>query len=106
MMMRLIVCVFAVWAPGESAYALAIADRESNFYAWAANPSGCKGLYQHQQDYWPGRAAVVNHQLFAPWMKWPDSEHEDRLIYDPRLNAIAAAIMVRNCGCWTPWSTA
>jgi hypothetical protein len=98
MMMRLIVCVFAVWAPGESAYALAIADRESSFYPWAANPSGCLGLFQHQVTYWPGRVqAYLWKGWWAPKVKWPVSP------FDPRANAVAAARMVA-AGGWGPWS--
>lgn len=105
MMQRLIVCVFGVFAPGESLTALYIADRESGYYPWAANPSGCEGLFQHQVAYWPGRAATISHKLFAPWLKWPDANDPGRLIYDPRANAIAAAKMVASSG-WGAWSTA
>jgi hypothetical protein len=97
MMMRLIVCTFAVWAPGESAYALAIADRESSFYPWAANPSGCLGLFQHQVAYWSGRVqAYLWKGWWGPNVEWPVSP------YDPRANAIAAARMVHDSG-WGPW---
>jgi hypothetical protein len=99
MMMRLIVCVFAVFAPGQSAYALAIADRESGFYPWAKNPySSASGVFQHLASYWPGRAASLNRGWFGKGA-WPAS------VFDPRANAIAAAIMVRNSG-WGAWSTA
>jgi hypothetical protein len=96
MMQRLIVCVFAVWAPGESAYALAIADRESNFYAWAWNTSSdCRGLFQHMGRYWASRAETY---LFRGWFgKWPVSA------FDPRANAIVTARMVA-AGGWGPWS--
>jgi hypothetical protein len=74
------------------------ADRESNFYPWSANPSGCLGLFQHQVAYWPGRVqAYLWKGWWAPKVKWPVSP------YDPRANAIVAARMVA-AGGWGPWS--
>jgi hypothetical protein len=99
MMMRLIVCVFAVWAPGESAYALAIADRESSFYPFAWNESSdCRGLFQMMGRYWNSRVdAYLWRGWWAPKAKWPVSA------FDPRANAITAARMVA-AGGWGPWS--
>jgi hypothetical protein len=97
MMQRLIVCVFAVFAPGQSAYALAIADRESSFYPYAKNPaSSASGLFQHLATYWPSRSTLLNRGWFGKGA-WPAS------VFDPRANAIVTAIMVRNGG-WGPWS--
>lgn len=97
MIQRLIVCVFGVFAPGESVTALIIADRESSFYPWAANSSGALGLFQHMVGYWPGRAETYLFRgWFAPWM-WPISP------FDPRANAIVTARMVAESG-WGPWS--
>jgi hypothetical protein len=100
MMMRLVVCVFAVFAPGQSAYALAIADRESGFYEWAYNPSsGASGLFQHLASMWPGRAASY---LYRGWFgkgAWPPGP------MDPRANAIVSARMVADPDIgWAPWS--
>lgn len=59
-----IACAVDRWAvPLETA--MAIADRESGFYAKARNPSsGACGIYQHLPRYWPGR--VSNHNFGAP----------------------------------------
>ncbi len=97
MMQRLIGCVFTEFAPGNSGIALYVADRESSFYPWAANPSGCEGLFQHQIRYWPGRAAAYLKRGWFGKGSWPAS------VYDPRANAIAAAKMVAASG-WGPWS--
>jgi hypothetical protein len=100
MMMRLIVCVFAVFAPGQSAYALAIADRESSFYIWAKNPSSsASGLFQHLATYWPSRSTLLNRGWFGKGA-WPAS------VFDPRANAIVTALMVGSEGNWGPWATA
>jgi len=96
MMQRLIVCVFAVLAPGQSAYALAIADRESSFWPWAYNPSGASGLFQHIASYWPARSTLLNRGWFGKGA-WPAS------VFDPRANAMVTAIMVRDGG-WGPWT--
>lgn len=95
MMRRLVTCVFAEYAPGNSVTALAIADRESGFYPWAKNPySSASGLFQHLGSYWPGRAsAYLERWMFAGW---PVS------VFDPRANAIAAAKMVAASG-WGAW---
>jgi hypothetical protein len=99
MMMRLIVCVFAVFAPGQSAYALAIADRESSFYPWAKNPySSASGIMQHLATYWPGRAAAYLHRGWFGKGAWPAS------VWDPRAQAIVTARMVGPEGDWSPWS--
>lgn len=98
MMQRLIVCVFAIWAPGQSTYALVIADRESGFSPYAYNPSGASGLFQHMIGYWPARAAAIPKKLFAPGAQ-PLSP------FDPRANAIATAMAVAANG-WGAWTTA
>jgi hypothetical protein len=92
MMRRLIACVFAEYAPGNSVTALMVADRESGFYPWALNSSsGCAGLFQHIT--WSGRASqFLDRWMFKPW---PTA-------FDPRANAIVAAKMVAGGG-WGPW---
>jgi hypothetical protein len=97
MMQRLIVCIFGVYAPGESIMALYVADRESSLYPWAKNPSSsASGLFQHLATYWSGRAAAyLKPWQFAPWY--------DPSVFDPRANAICAAKMVAQSG-WGPWS--
>jgi hypothetical protein len=98
MMQRLIVCVFGVWAPGNSVKALYVMDRESSDYPWSVNSSsGCSGLFQMMLSYWPGRAKTY---LWRGWFgpnAWPAS------VFDPRANAIVAARMVA-AGGWGPWS--
>jgi len=93
---RLISCVFALLAPGQSVTALIVADRESHYRPWAYNPSGASGLFQHIASYWPGRAAALNRGWFGKGT-WPLSP------FDPRANAMVTAIMTRN-GDWSPWS--
>ncbi|MGH2595808.1 MAG: hypothetical protein ACRDH7_07570 [Actinomycetota bacterium] len=98
---RLIVCVFAKFAPGESGVALVVADRESGLYPWAQNPSSlCSGLFQHILSAWPSRAeSYLKRWMFGPGVSWPPPWS------DPRANTIVAAKMVAdpNIG-WTPWS--
>lgn len=102
---RLIVCVFARWAPGQSGVALYVADRESSFYPWAQNVSSlCSGLFQHILSAWPARAhSYLQRSMWARSTLWPDAAHPERLVFDPRANAIAAARMVAASG-WGPWS--
>lgn len=104
MMTRLVVCVFDRYAPGNSTYAISIARRESGLYPWAQNVSSlCSGLFQHILSAWPARASsYLPHSNWAPGVLWPDSHHEDRLVFDPRANAMAAAKMVAGGG-WGPW---
>ena len=96
---RLIACVFALLAPGQSVTALIVADRESHYRPWAFNPSsGASGLFQHIASYWPGRAAALGHH--RGWFgkgSWPLSP------FNARANAMVTAIMTRN-GDWSPWS--
>lgn len=100
MMKRLIVCVFGVWAPGQSVTALYVANRESHYYPWAQNPSSlCSGMFQHNLSAWPGRAHLF---LWRGWFgRWPVSWA------DPRANAIVAARMVNGDfdypPGWAPW---
>jgi hypothetical protein len=99
MMQRLIVCVFARFAPGQSGTALYVSDRESSFYPWARSPGGHLGLFQHAEPYWADRSrAYCWRGWWAPWVALPVSA------YDPRCNATAAAKMVA-AGGWGPWST-
>lgn len=101
---RLVACVFDRFAPGQTSHALYIASRESGLYPWAQNTSSlCSGLFQHILSAWPSRAAsYLPRSAWAPGVLWPDSEHNTRLVFDPRANAIAAAKMVAGGG-WGPW---
>ncbi len=97
MMKRLIVCEFGINAPGQSIYALYVADRESNFYPWAQNPSSlCSGIFQHQLSAWPFRAEVYLKRW--EYSRWPVAWS------DPRANIEVAAKMVGPQGNWGPWS--
>lgn len=74
--------------------ALAVAYRESKFYAHARNPSsGTCGIYQHQPHLWPGR-----YRAFSPpfWGRMPSS------CYSGRANIIVSLSMVNRAG-WGPW---
>lgn len=96
-MERLVTCVFDRYAPGNASHALYVADRESNFYPWAQNPSSlCSGLFQHILSAWPGRAATYLQQWMFARYAWPAAWS------DPRANAIVAAKMVA-AGGWGPW---
>lgn len=98
-MRRLIACVFTRFAPMQLGVALYVADRESSYYPWAHNPSGCEGIYQHMSRYWAERARTYLWRgWFAPW-SWPVS------VYDPRASVIVTARMVA-AGGWGPWVTA
>lgn len=97
MVERLVICEFAINAPGQSAYALAIADRESSFYPWSLNgSSGCAGVFQMMQSYWPGRA-----ETYLPRWEYADPSPS---VFDPRANIEVAAKMVGPEGNWGPWS--
>jgi len=99
MTQRLITCIFALLAPGQSVTALMVADRESNFYEWAFNASsGASGLFQHLASYWPGRAAAYLKRGWFGKGTWPLGP------FDPRANAIVTAMMVGPEGDWSPWS--
>jgi hypothetical protein len=100
MMQRLIACVFARLAPGQSVTALMIADRESSFWPWAQNPGSlkCSGLFQHILEAWPGRRAAY------VWKGWFGRGVRPVSVFDPRANAIATAEMVGPEGDWSDWS--
>jgi hypothetical protein len=99
-MRRLTACVFGQIAPTEVDTALYVVGRESGFFSHAYNASGCAGLMQHMLRYWPGRVASVDKPWFRRWFNrgWGD-------VYDPMMNLLVGAIMVRNDG-WGAWSTA
>jgi hypothetical protein len=92
---RLVTCVFDKYAPGNTATALYVMNRESGGYPWALNSSsGCAGLFQHIT--WTGRASSYLHRWqFGPNAWLPTA-------FDPRANALVAAAMVRDGG-WGPW---
>lgn len=101
MMVRLIVCVFDRWAPGNAATALYVAHREAGVHLlpWAYNAtSGCMGLFQHSE--WAGRRWL----LWPGWFRKPIGKVSWS---DPRANAIMAARMVAGVGAWDegwgPW---
>jgi hypothetical protein len=97
-MRALIRCTFDwVGLPNDVDTAQYVADRESGYYPWAYNPSGCAGLYQHMTAYWPSRVQTYLKSWWFP-KTWPDVS-----VYNPRANALVAASMVR-AGGWQPWS--
>lgn len=87
---QLIRCAAHRWAvPGGAAFALYVADRESNFLPHAYNASGAAGIYQHLLSYWPGRATTFG---FHGWSA-----------FNARANIIVTMKMVHGGG-WGPWS--
>ena len=98
MTQRLISCVFALLAPGQSVMALMVANRESHYRPWAFNPgSGASGLFQHIASYWPGRAVALGHRGWFGKGSWPLSP------FNARANAMVTAMMTAD-GDWSPWS--
>ena len=97
---RLVVCIFDHYAPGNSSMALYVMRRESSGYPWALNSSsGCAGLFQHIT--WTGRAV----EMLERWQFGPNAWLPTA--FDPRANAMVAALMVAGFGAWTggwgPW---
>ncbi len=102
---NLVVCVFNRVSPGDLSTALYVANRESHFFPDAANPSGCLGVYQHQQAYWAPRAALVPRAWLSPylWSTWSYGGVATASPFNPYVNVWATAIMVRSGG-WAPWA--
>lgn len=72
----------------DSAAAVRVATCESGLNPNARNPSGASGLFQHLISLWPARAAGAGFPGASP--------------FDPYVNSIAAANMVRASG-WSAW---
>jgi len=93
----LIGCAVKVWpVPGGAATARCIAHRESRFWPWAHNTSSdARGLFQHLERYWGGRA---RDRLTRRWMPnvWVPSA------YNARANVLVTVRMA-HAGGWGPW---
>jgi len=94
-----IACAERIWSvPGGLSSALFYANRESHFYPWAANPSGCLGVYQHMSRYWPGRvSAWIDRNWYSKW-RWDQGISA----FDMRANVIVTMRMAHSTG-WGPW---
>ena len=91
----MIECAIRRFGPVSESTAFYVADRESSFYPWALNPSGCAGVYQHQLDYWGGRLAA----WWNPRWFWRQPS-----AFNLRANVIVTMRMVRASG-WGPWAS-
>ena len=87
---KLIRCAAQHWGvPGGVTKALYIANRESHFDPNAYNSySGAKGIYQHLNRYWPGRAYAYGFKGYSA--------------FNARANIIVTMRMVKRYG-WSPW---
>lgn len=104
---NLVVCVFNLLDPSQTQHALYIANRESHFGPMAFNPSGCAGVFQHQESYWTPRTLLIPARWLAPyvWTLWSYHGTPDIHTVSP-FNAYAnvwvTAFMVVGSG-WGPW---
>lgn len=97
---RMTRCAFGLFAPGQTAKALCVEDRESSFYTWARNASNHLGLFQHDSDYWPGRARTYLRDRWFPRMgrsAWYPKA------FNARASILVTARMVA-AGGWSPWT--
>lgn len=101
----LIRCAVRRWpVPGGAAKAIAVAECESSLWPWAVGGDNY-GLYQHKDDYWPGR---VDRYLRERWFnrrQWERLQSTIRGAFIARANVLVAVRMAHASG-WGAWSCA
>jgi len=90
-------CAARTW-PINVDTALYIGRRESGLWPWAANPSGCRGVFQHQIAYWSGRVHDYIHRDWYSKWRW----EQGISVFDMRANVLVS-IQMMHAGGWSNW---